>query len=249
MLRSGNPVLNDSAFESQKRYYGPNAMTLSGTINKTGILLTIAFVTAAYVWTTAFSNMENLGAITPFIIAGSIGGFIMAIVTTFKKEWSPVTAPIYAALQGLSLGGISSFFEMRYPGLVIQAVALTYGVAFALLLAYRSGLIKATENLQLGVVAATGGIALIYLIGIVLSFFGLSIPLIHQSGPIGIGFSLVVVAVAAFSLVLDFDFIETASESNSPKYMEWYGAFGLVVTLFWLYFEMLRLLSKLQDRR
>jgi uncharacterized YccA/Bax inhibitor family protein len=172
-----------------------------------------------------------------------------AIVTVFKKEWAPITSPIYAVLEGFVLGGISSIFEASYPGIVIQAVGLTFGTLFALLIAYRSGLIKATENFKLGVVAATGGIFLVYMISFVLSFFGTTIPFIHESGTIGILFSLFVVVVAALNLVLDFDFIERGAESGAPKYMEWYAAFGLLVTLVWLYIEILRLLSKLRSRR
>jgi uncharacterized YccA/Bax inhibitor family protein len=159
-----------------------------------------------------------------------------------------VTAPIYAVLEGLFLGGISAIFEMSYPGIVIQAVALTFGTLFCLLAAYKSRLIKVTENFKLGIVAATGAICLIYLVSIIMGFFGASIPMIHSSGPLGIGFSLFVVTIAALNLVLDFDFIERGSEMGAPKYMEWYGAFGLVVTLVWLYIEILRLLSKLRRR-
>ena len=160
-----------------------------------------------------------------------------------------MTAPIYAALEGLALGGISAVFESRYPGIVSQAVFLTFGTLAALLIAYRSGWIKATENFKLGVVAATGGIFFVYLISFVLSFFGVSIPLIHGSGVFGILFSLFVVVIAALNLVLDFDFIEQGAEQGAPKYMEWFAAFGLMVTLIWLYLEVLRLLSKLQQRR
>jgi len=170
-------------------------------------------------------------------------------VTIFKPAWAPVTSPIYAALEGLALGALSAIFEARYPGIVIQAVGLTFGTLVALLVVYRSGLIPVTENFKLGVVAATGGIAFVYLIGFVMSFFGASIPLIHGSSAIGIAFSLLVVGVAALNLVLDFDFIEQGAERRVPKYMEWYAAFGLLVTLVWLYLELLRLLAKLQDRR
>ena len=178
----------------------------------------------------------------------AIGGFVAALVTVFKKEWAPVTAPLYALVEGFFLGAISAMYNFMYEGIVLQAVMLTFGTLFALLFAYRSGLIKATENFKLGVVAATGGIALVYLATIVLGFFGVSIPLIHESGLVGIGFSLFVVVIAALNLVLDFDFIETGVEQGAPKYMEWYGAFGLMVTLVWLYIEFLRLLSKLQSR-
>jgi uncharacterized YccA/Bax inhibitor family protein len=169
------------------------------------------------------------------------------MVTIFKKEWSPVLAPAYALVEGLFLGALSAFFEARFPGIVIQAVMLTFGTLFALLFAYRSGLIKATENFKLGVAAATGGIFLIYVASFLLGLFGIKVPYIHESGIIGIGFSLFVVVIAALNLVLDFDFIESGVEAGAPKYMEWFGAFGLMVTLVWLYVEFLRLLAKLRD--
>ena len=173
---------------------------------------------------------------------------MLALVTIFVKKASPYTAPLYALCEGLVLGGISAFYEVKFPGIVVQAVGLTFGTLFCLLAAYKSGLIRATENFKLGVVAATGGIALVYLASIVLGFFDIRIPMIHESGIVGIGFSLFVVVIAALNLVLDFDFIETGVEQGAPKYMEWYGAFGLMVTLVWLYVEFLRLLAKLQSR-
>jgi len=182
------------------------------------------------------------------LLVGGIGGFIFALITMFKKTWAPVTAPIYALLEGLVLGGISAMFEMRYHGIAIQAVSLTFGTMFALLLAYRSGLIPVTQNFKLGIIAATGGIAIFYLAQIVLGLFGIHFTTINGSGPIGIAFSVFVVIVAALNLVLDFDFIESAAAAGAPKYMEWYGAFGLMVTLIWLYLEILRLLSKLRSR-
>jgi uncharacterized YccA/Bax inhibitor family protein len=183
-----------------------------------------------------------------YAIGGAIGGLVLALVTVFKKEWSPVTAPMYALVEGFFLGAISAVFEARFPGIVFQAVLLTFGTLFALLVAYRSGLIKVTENFKLGVVAATGGIALLYLASFVLSFFNINVPVIHEASWLGIAFSLFVVVVAALNLVLDFDFIENGAAARAPKYMEWYGAFGLMVTLVWLYVEFLRLLSKLQQR-
>jgi uncharacterized YccA/Bax inhibitor family protein len=182
------------------------------------------------------------------MLGGLIGGFICAMVTVFKKEWSPVTAPIYALLEGLALGGLSAVLDLRYPGIAIQAVSLTFGTLFVLLLAYRSGLIQVTQKFRLGIVAATGGIMVFYLLEMVLGFFGIQFTSINGSGPIGIGFSLIVVAVAALNLVLDFDFIERGVNYGAPKYMEWYGAFGIMVTLVWLYLEILRLLSKLRSR-
>ena len=185
----------------------------------------------------------------PWTLGGAVGGFVAALITCFKKSWSPVTAPLYAALEGLFLGGISALYNQRFHSLPLQAVILTLCTLCALLLAYRSGLIRATENFKLGLFAATGGIALVYLVGFVMSFFGKSIPYIHDSGMIGIGFSAVVVVIAALNLVMDFDFIERGAENGAPKYMEWYAAFGLMVTLVWLYLEILRLLSKLSSRR
>lgn len=253
MIRSGNPVLKDSTFldlgSGSIVTRDAGAMTLNGTVNKTGVLLLLCVLTAAFSWNAALTPE---GALTPagslYLWGGLIVGFILAMVTTFKAKWSPVTAPMYALAEGLFLGGISAMFNAKYPGIVMQAVLLTFGTLFALLTAYRSGWIKATENFKLGVVAATGGIALIYLATIVLRFFNINIPFIHDSGLIGIAFSLFVVVIAALNLVLDFDFIESGVEHGAPKYMEWYGAFGLMVTLVWLYIEFLRLLSKLQSR-
>jgi uncharacterized YccA/Bax inhibitor family protein len=223
-------------------------MTIDGTVNKTGFLLLLALASAYFVWRIFFAD-RNPAAVIPWMWGGAIGGLIFAIVTSFKREWAPVTAPVYALLEGLFLGAISAVFEARYPGIVIQAVALTFGVAVALLIAYKSRLIQATQNFRLGVIAATGGIFLVYLISFILSFFGIRIGFIHEGGLFGILFSLFVVIVAALNLVLDFDFIEQGAERGAPKHMEWYAAFGLMVTLVWLYVEILRLLAKLRDRR
>ncbi len=244
-MRSGNPALSNDTFRTLRVGAGQAAMTIEGTVNKTALSLLLLVVAASYTWNLGLNNPRVMSLVT----VGIIGGFIMAILTTFKKTWAPWTTPAYAVLEGLALGGISVGFQARYPGLVSQAVFLTFGTLGALLLAYRSGFIKATENFKLGIFAATGGIALVYLVSMVLGFFGRSIPLIHSSGTVGIVFSVVVVGVAALNLVLDFDFIEQGAAHGAPKYMEWYGAFGLLVTLVWLYLEMLRLLAKLQDRR
>jgi uncharacterized YccA/Bax inhibitor family protein len=254
-MRSGNPVLKDSTFldlSSGTVYPGSaNAMTLNGTVNKTGLMLLLLTLTAAFSWSQAVVQTPDGPQLAPgamlYILGGGIGGFVLAMITVFKKEWSPVLAPAYALVEGLFLGAISAFFEARYPGIVIQAVMLTFGTLFSLLFAYRSGLIKATENFKLGVAAATGGIFLIYLASFVLGLFKINVPYIHESGIIGIGFSLFVVVIAALNLVLDFDFIESGVEAGAPKYMEWFGAFGLMVTLVWLYVEFLRLLAKLRD--
>ena len=248
-MRSGNPALGENTFldigSGRVVSRDGSTMTLNGTVNKSGILLALILVTAAFVWD-KYEGPQSTSAIMPWVAMGGIGGFILAMITIFKKTWAPVTAPAYALLEGLFLGGISAMFEARFPGIVMQAVGLTFGTLAALLMAYRSGLIRATENFKLGVVAATGGIFILYLVSFGMSFFGKSIPFIHESGLMGIGFSAFVVVIAALNLVLDFDFIENGVEQGAPKYMEWYGAFGLMVTLVWLYLEILRLLSKLQ---
>jgi uncharacterized YccA/Bax inhibitor family protein len=241
-MRTGNPVLSQDTFRKERALSGTERMTISGTVNKTALLFVILFATATFAW----SQGSAAGS---FVLVGVIGGLVAGLVTVFKKTWAPVTTPIYAAFEGLALGGISAAFESRYPGIVSQAVFLTLGTLAGLLIAYRSGWVKATENFKLGVFAATGGIFFIYLINFVLGFFSVSVPLIHSSGIFGILFSIFVVVVAALNLVLDFDFIEQGAEQGAPKYMEWYAAFGLMVTLVWLYLEILRLLTKLQDRR
>ncbi|WP_338014963.1 Bax inhibitor-1/YccA family protein [Pseudoxanthomonas mexicana] len=257
MIRSGNPALKESTFldlgSGTVVSRDAGAMTLNGTVNKTGILLLLSVLTAAFAWTqSVVTGPDGTAMVAPgvtiYALGGAIGGFILAMVTVFKKTWSPVTAPLYALVEGFFLGAISAVFELKYPGIVFQAVVMTFGTLGALLAAYRSGLIRATENFKLGVVAATGGIALVYLVSMGLRLFGKDIPLIHESGLVGIGFSLFVVVIAALNLVLDFDFIESGVEAGAPKYMEWYGAFGLMVTLVWLYIEFRRLLAKLQSR-
>ena len=241
MMRSGNPALNKKTFENLTNT-SSGVMTLDGTVNKTAIGLLLLMCAAYYTFSTG-----NLSLIWP----GFIGGFVVAIITIFKKDWSPVTVPIYAVLEGLALGGISSIYDNHYTGIVQQAIFLTFGIFFTLLLAYKSKLIKPTENFKLGVVAATGGIAIVYFASFLMSMFGgggLSIMSPDNSGWMSIGFSLFVVVIASLNLVMDFDFIEEAAESGVPKYMEWYGAFGLLVTLVWLYLEILRLLAKLSGR-
>lgn len=246
IMKSSNPVLGKNTF-SGLGYAGTDSqvMTIQGTVNKSLILVALVILGASYTWKMMVNGSQ---AMTAFMIAGAIGGLIAAIITVFKKTWSPYTAPIYALLEGLFLGGISAMFNASYPGIVIQAVALTFGTLFALLFAYKTGLIKVTENFRLGVVAATGGIAIAYFISFILGMFGVNIGFMHSNGPVGIIVSLVIVVVAALNLVLDFDFIETGANQGAPKYMEWYASFGLMVTLVWLYLEMLRLLSKISSR-
>ena len=237
MMRSGNPALRGDIFTAAGAREASGVMTIQGTTNKTLILLMLASFSAIWAWGHAAIALRML---MPALIIG----FIVALVTIFKKETAYITAPVYALVEGIVLGGISAVFEAQYPGIVMQAVALTFGTLLCLLMAYKSRLISVTDNFRLGIVAATGAICLIYVISLVLGFFGVRMPFIHESGPLGIGFSLFVVVIAALNLVLDFDFIEKGAEAGAPKYMEWYGAFGLIVTLVWLYLEILRLLSK-----
>jgi len=252
LMKTSNPALSDKTFDAFSRaQYGGFAdterMTLSGTVNKTGILLLCAIATAGWTWH-LFLQPDGMTAVAPLMLVGLFGGFICALVTTFKKEWSAVTAPIYALLEGLALGGISATFDVHYHGIAFQAVSLTFGTLLILLLAYSSGLIKVTDKFRLGIVAATGGIFVFYMLQMLLGFFGVHFAAINGSGMFGIGFSLVVVAIAALNLVLDFDFIERGVQVGAPKYMEWYGAFGILVTLVWLYLEIIRLLSKMNRR-
>jgi uncharacterized YccA/Bax inhibitor family protein len=246
MIRTANPALRQDVFEAVP-YYGEQtrAMTVQGTVNRTGLLLGLVILSASWTWNVFVTG----GNFTPYLIGGLIGSLVAAIATIFAKRWAAFTAPVYAVMEGLLLGGISAAFEQQFPGIVVQAIFLTFGTLAALLVAYTSRIIKPTENFKLGVFAATGGIALFYLVSIVLGFFGVGVPLIHSSGPFGIAFSVFVVIIAALNLVLDFDFIENGAARGAPKYLEWYAAFGLLVTLVWLYLEMLRLLAKLQSRR
>ncbi|HET8707415.1 MAG TPA: Bax inhibitor-1/YccA family protein [Pseudomonadales bacterium] len=242
-MRSSNPALKKN-FDATLQ--GP-AMTLSGAINRTAMLLAILTASAAWTWNLFYQSGGNPAVIAPYMMGGLLGGFIVALIAIFKPATSPYTAPLYAVLEGFAIGGASAMFEHKMPGVVIQAVGLTLGTLAALLMAYKTGLIKATENFKLGVVAATGGVALVYLVDMVLRIFGMNVPFIHSHGPVGIGVSLVIVGIAALNLVLDFDFIEENAASGAPKYMEWYAGFSLLLTLVWLYLEMLRLLSKLRD--
>jgi uncharacterized YccA/Bax inhibitor family protein len=244
-MRTSNPILNDKSFPAAG--FAGDVMTINGTVNKTAALLFLVVCSGAYTWTV--TRVEGAQAAMPYAIGGLIGGLVAVLVMRFKREWSAFLGAAYALLEGLFLGAISAIMEARYPGIVFSAVALTFGTLGALLLAYRSGLIKATENFKLGIVAATGGIFLVYVATLVLGLFGINMPYIHESGKIGIGFSLFVVVIAALNLVLDFDFIENGAEAGAPKYMEWFAAVGLLVTLVWLYVEFLRLLAKLNSRR
>ncbi len=254
MIRSSNPALKPGTF-SNPSFMGlagsdTEVMTIKGTSTKTLILLGVVLLTSFWTW----SNMMEAfrWGQTPsmtYLWIGLIGGMVLAMVTIFKKTWAPYTAPLYAAFEGLVLGGISVMFEMQFPGIVSQAVFATFGVFAVMLWLYRSKVLRATPKFKLGVMAATGGIMFVYMISWVLSFFGTTIPFIHEGGLLGIGFSLFVVGIAALNLILDFDLIEEGARQGAPKFMEWYGAFALLVTLIWLYLEILRLLAKMQRRR
>ncbi|MDP6923523.1 MAG: Bax inhibitor-1/YccA family protein [Candidatus Scalindua sp.] len=247
IARSANPGLNKKTFSLVRDFaQKDNLMTLQGTVNKTGIMLFLALISAMWVWRQFF--VFESPQISLYLWGGAIGGFIAAMIAIFKPTTAPIVAPVYALLEGLFLGGISSIMEARFPGIVIQAVGLTFGTLFALLFAYKSGLIKATENFKLGVTAATGGIFMMYMASFILGFFGMNVPFIHGNGIIGIGISGFIVVIAALNLVLDFDFIEHGVEQGSPKFMEWRAALGLMITLVWLYIEILHLLSKLRSR-
>jgi uncharacterized YccA/Bax inhibitor family protein len=227
--------------------------TVQGSVAKTFLLLAILSFTALWSWN-AFGTAQFPRVLLPI---SALGGFIVAMITIFKPTAAPVTAPIYAALEGVFLGAISKIYDLtygarfqgEYGGIAMQAVMLTCGVMFMMLFIYGTRLIRVTQKLQAGIIAATGALALFYLVTMLLSLFHVQMPLIFSSSPLGIGFSLLVVGLAAFNLLLDFDFIEKAAYVGAPKYMEWYAAFGLMVTLIWLYLEVLRLLAKLSDRR
>lgn len=246
-FRSGNPALSKKTFENNERVNtGPlikdNVMTIKGTVDKTAISLLLMLLAGYFTFNEGSSIL---------MVAGGVGGFIVAIITILKKQWSPITVPLYAMLEGLMLGGISFMYGQLFEGIVFNAIMLTVSILLCLLFAYRSGIIKATENFKLGVFAATAGIFLVYIASFVASFFGAGFSFLDptNSSLFSIGISLFVVVIASLNLVLDFDFIEEGAEKGAPKYMEWYGAFGLLVTLVWLYLEILRLLAKLNSRK
>lgn len=248
-MQSSNPALVSNPFSGFRSASQSDSMTIPGTINKTMILLMLVLLPAAWVWN-QFSNAgQNPAVIEPWMWGGFIGGLVFALVTIFKKEWAPLSAPLYAVMQGLFLGGISSMFEQSYPGIVFQAVSLSIATLLAMLLIYQSGWIRPTDKFKMGIFAATGGIALVYFVSIILSFFGVNVSFVNGNGLFSILFSVFVVVIAALNFIIDFDFVAQGARANIPKYMEWYGAFALMVTLIWLYIEILRLLSKLNSRR
>jgi uncharacterized YccA/Bax inhibitor family protein len=248
LFKSGNPALGEKAFSQSYTAYGDESMTIKGTLNKFGILFLLTMATAGLAWKMASSGVQ----ITTYMWASLFATLGLGVLMAFKKNLSPYVAPIFALFEGFFVGGISAYynyaFEKIAPNIITQAVALTFGVVIAMYLLYRFNIIKATPIFKKIVITATAGIALFYLINIGLHFAGITIPFLHEGSTIGIIFSLVVVALAAMNLIVDFDNIENASKSGAPKYMEWYGGFALLVTIVWLYLEILRLLSKLAKR-
>jgi len=252
--KSTNPVLKDSIFSKERALDNTDVMTINGTIHKTIILLGVVMIAATYTWRLFFESPLNIegtrdiSAIYPWMIGGVIGGFVVAIALMFMKQYAGFLAPIYAVLEGLFLGAISAVFENMYSGIVMNAVLATFATFLIMLFAYRTGLIKVTEKFRSIIIVATGAIALMYFFSFILSFFGMQMSFMYGSGLMSIGISIVVIVVAALNLLLDFDFIERGAAAGTAKYMEWFGAFGILVTLVWLYIEFLKLLAKLQGR-
>jgi uncharacterized YccA/Bax inhibitor family protein len=247
LFKSGNPTLSEGRFRDTVINIGSSeAMTVRGTLNKFGFMLIMLMGTAFYSW----KEVANFGDNTMgFVLGGAIGGFVVALVMMFKKEWAKFLAPLYALLEGLFIGAISAMYEASFPGLVANAVGLTFGVGVSMYFLYTFRIIKATERFKSIVMTATMGIAVFYLLVWILSMFGINnMSFLHEGSTFGILFSLGVVVIAALNLILDFDMIEQGAAAGAPKYMEWYGAFGLMVTFVWLYLEMLRLLSKISSR-
>jgi uncharacterized YccA/Bax inhibitor family protein len=249
-MLSSNPTISGNIF-ARTREVGAETMTVSGTVNKSFLLLALVFASALWSWQVTWGQiqMPDYAGFPSIVMVSAIIGFAIAMLTVFVKKLAPYTSPVYALAQGVVLGSLSAVMEFKYGGIVFQAVLGTFGTFFFMLFMYRSKMIQATEGFKKGMTIALGGIFFIYLVSFILGFFGKQIPYIHQSGPIGIAFSFVVVGLAAFSFILDFNSIEEGERVGAPKYMEWYGAFGLLVTLIWLYIEILRLLSKFRDRR
>ena len=251
-MKSTNPVFRNDTFKvSTPLDTSAGSMSIQGTVNKAILLLVLTLLTSAWTWNKFFIQ-KDFQSVVPILYSGAFGGFICAIIITFKKEWSPTIAPIYALLEGLFIGGATAFFEYSYPGIALQAASLTFGALAMMLLLYKSRIIKVTDKLRMGITTAVGAICFIYIISSLLSFFGVTVGFVHDSSPMGILFSLIVVGVAAFSMILDFDMIEEGERCGAPKYMEWYSAFALMVSLIdrsliWLYINILRLLSKLRE--
>lgn len=247
--RSSNPALRALASRGiPQAKAGEGTMTVSGAVNRTIMLVALVVIGAAWVWSRYAMALPQgagaaAGAVTGYLIAGVIGGLVVAVVTVFKPTWARITAPVYAVLEGLAVGGISAILNNRYPGIVIEAVGLTFAVMTGMLLLYRTGLIKVTPALQRGIIAATFGVFAFYGVTWLLALFHVDTSMLFGHNKLSIIISLVIVAIAAFNLVLDFHFIDEGAKAGLPRYMEWYMAWGLTVTLVWLYLEILRLLG------
>ena len=248
-FKSGNPTLSEKTFDTAAQTYNDGeVMTQNGTLNKFGMMMLLILGSASLTWKAAAEGTN----VMPWVIGTAIAGFIIAITLSFRPQWAAFLAPVYALVEGVFVGGISAYYNDAFakiaPNIIMQAVGLTFGVVIAMFGLYRFGVIRATQRFKSVLFTATAGIAVFYLLSFVLRFFGIQMPFIHDSTGWGIVFSLVVVAIAALNLIMDFDFIEQGSAQGAPKYMEWYGAFALMVTIVWLYIEILRLLSKLARR-
>nr|WP_202800021.1 Bax inhibitor-1/YccA family protein [Schlesneria paludicola] len=243
MLRSSNPVLSANSMDSFRGEFFPTSqsMTIQGAATKSLILLGLCIGTGSM--TFAMTQGANPGAAMPWMIGGVIGSLIFGMATTFKPTWAPTTAPLYALAEGLLLGAISGMYEKMFNGIVPQAALATLGTMAAMLFAYKTGVIKASRGFVMGVAAATGGIALMYFVAMICSFFGIQMSFLYKPSPFSIAISVGIVIVAALNLIIDFAAIQQAAAQGAPKYYEWYTAFGLMVTLVWLYVEILRLLS------
>lgn len=250
-MRTGNPVLSNRfmGMTGGGALAGEGAATMSiqGTINKATLLIGIVTVAAMFTWT-QFMKTQELSDVLPYMLGGLIGGLVLCLAICFMPHAAPFLTPIYAGCEGLFLGGLSAIVETQYPGIAFQAIGLTLGIFIAMLLLYSSRVIRATPAFVRGVMMATGAVFIVYMINMVMGFFGMTVPFLHDASPIGIGVSVVIVIIAALNLILDFHFIEQGVEAGAPKKLEWFGAFGLLVTLVWLYIEVLRLLSKLRSR-
>jgi uncharacterized YccA/Bax inhibitor family protein len=249
LFKSGNPTLQEKMFQNTISIPGGDTMTQRGALNKFFFLFLMVMASASFTWSAFYQGKD----VMPWMIGGAIGGFVVALIIVFKKEWSPYLAPAYGLLEGVFVGGISAIYNNAFqkvaPGIVMQAVGLTFGVVIAMYLLYQFRIIKATERFKSIVFTATAGVAIFYLIAMVLRMFGVDMPFIHEGSNLGILFSLVIVVIAAMNLIMDFDMIDQGAAAGAPKYMEWYCAFGLMVTIVWLYIEILRLLSKFASRK
>lgn len=243
LFKSGNPSLKNAFEKVGQATDASQAMTVNGAIGKTGILLALVAFGAIITWN-MFNSIAYSGLVMPLFWIGLIGGLISAFVIIFKKELAPYLSPVYAVLEGLVLGGLSAIANAYYPGIVLQAIILTFAVTTIMLALYYFRVIRATQKFRSVIIIATAAIAIFYLVSFILSFFGITSPA-YAATPLGIGISVFVVIIAALNLILDFDYIEQGAEYGVPKFMEWYGAFGLMVTLIWLYIEILRLLMKI----